>query len=245
MKFTKSGAGIPAYDFVEKALGNQRNQPMEVMEPPEADFVEKPMENQRNITEWERGRRNRVSLKTQWKINEITWPNGVLGRSHFVEKPLVNQRNGRKRMRFRAIAFRWKTVSKSTKWEDWAVGLNEIKLKIRLKIRSRLRTRLRIILKLRIWCESGLESGLRLNGFRKWAVRVAFRWKTNGKSTKSQGREMDPWRRISLENQWEINEITSPEFHSRHQISLKTVSKSTKWAKLQMSEMCRISLKNR
>ena len=52
-KFTKSGAGISAYDFVEKALGNQRNQPMEVMEPPEADFVDKPMENQRNhMTKW-------------------------------------------------------------------------------------------------------------------------------------------------------------------------------------------------
>ena len=39
---------------------------------------------------------------------------------------------------------------------------------------------------------------------------IAFRWKTNGKSTNSQGREIDRWERIPLKNQWEINEITNP-----------------------------------
>ena len=57
----------------------------------------------------------------------------------------------------------------------------------------------------------------------KWTPGGAFRWKTNGKSTKLQVQ----------------NPTTGVEFR------WKTVSKSTKWAKPPMSEMCWISLKNR
>ena len=37
---------------------------------------------------------------------------------HFVEKPMKNQRNHMTKGCFAAVAFRWKTVSKSTKWDE-------------------------------------------------------------------------------------------------------------------------------
>jgi hypothetical protein len=43
-----------------------------MMESPEADFVEKPIENQRKCMKPERDRQIPISLKNQWKINEIT-----------------------------------------------------------------------------------------------------------------------------------------------------------------------------
>ena len=72
----------------------------------EADFVENTEDYQRIYKKLERGRRNCISLKNQWKINEMTRKVDAPPQLQFVEKPLVNQRNGTNRERDAAIKFR-------------------------------------------------------------------------------------------------------------------------------------------
>ena len=86
------------------------------------------------------GRRDRISLKNQWKIIECaSFGNGPPG-THFVvkpmgnhrndkpgfrqrlrnfdAKPLPNQRNEENRKSNTMVQFRWKNVTKSTKWGE-------------------------------------------------------------------------------------------------------------------------------
>ena len=151
-------------------------------------------------------RQDRISLKNQWKINEIARSgNGPLDdhfvekpmenqrnyqyripqpASNFVEKPLVNQRNEQNCKCLKCVEFRWKTVSTSTKWGILTYKLQMVDFVEKPLVHQR---------------------------------NEEF-WQINGKL----------W--ISLKNQWEINEIASPKRRQwRRQFDGKPLGISTKW----------------